>query len=887
MAVTAAPPRSTDQLAPASLFDPVNLEGSVSDRLRHIAARRPDHSAIKQGDQTYTYRALNELSDQIGAGLLMAVTEPGARIPLLFGSGEASVLLALFGVLKAGGAYTGLSPTFPLERNRAIWEDSDPVALLTDQQHAALALDITQDRRPVFVLEELLDAPPAVPPTPAIQPDQLAVLFYTSGSTGRPKGIERTHQQFLYRAARGQADFGIDTDARLIMSRFIGYAASGSVFAGLLNGATVYTLDLQTLSIPDLIAFWQREAITSASLPVSVFRQLADQVSGRLDLPHLRRVGLPGEALLKSDVDAFQRLFPTTCVLSHGFAASESGSGTRFIIRHDTVITTPRAPVGRPGENVEIFLWDENGQPVAPGEPGEIVIRSPYMSSGYWRSPELTRQHFLPDPEGGNRRMYRTGDLGRWLPDGNLMHLGRKDQMVKIRGFRIEPGEVELALQQAEPRVQWAVVAREREAGELELVAFGVPGVGVEFSPSEVRRSVAAILPPHMLPARFVRLEQWPLTASNKTDRQALKQMALPPAEPAETFVPPVGEQEQALAALWESVLKVKPIGRHDDFFDLGGNSLAAIALLARVARATGQTLPMTALFEAPTLAHMAALLRGESQAHKLPPAIVTFNPLGDRLPLFLLPELESSAMNLIKLVRHLGVERPVYGLQPRGFEDGQPPFVTIPEQAAYYVEAIRAVRPHGPYHLAGICYGGVVAYEVAHQLQAQGERVSALCLIDVPGVKPAGGGWRENLQRAWRGASRRLTLWRAFTRERLQQHVPLPPVPSKTSRRFYDEQGRLQPGRRLRYAQNLASLRYRPLPYHGRANLLRSGEFERNGQPRGWPSLLRGGIDLQIIPNITHHDLLGKGEHLQAMANWLAACLERADPRGRIPGEA
>jgi hypothetical protein len=166
--------------------------------------------------------------------------------------------------------------------------------------------------------------------------------------------------------------------------------------------------------------------------------------------------------------------------------------------------------------------------------------------------------------------------------------------------------------------------------------------------------------------------------------------------------------------------------------------------------------------------------------------------------------------------------------------------------------------------------------------LQAQGERVAALCLIDVPGVRPAGAGWKEGLQRGLRGLRRRLKLWRTYTRERLQPHLPLPPVPTKTSRRYYDEQGRLQPGRRLRYAQNLAGLRYRPLPYDGSAGLIRSAEHSANGALRGWPQIVRGGIAVTVVPGTTHADLLSNREHLRVMAGWLNACLAQADPPAR-----
>ncbi|MEP7356667.1 MAG: thioesterase domain-containing protein, partial [Anaerolineales bacterium] len=380
---------------------------------------------------------------------------------------------------------------------------------------------------------------------------------------------------------------------------------------------------------------------------------------------------------------------------------------------------------------------------------------------------------------------------------------------------------------------------------------------------------------------RFVQLDALPLTTSGKIDYPALRARPLPaaPAVPAETYAPPRDDLERQLAGLWESVLKVAPVGIEDNFFDLGGHSLAAVALLARVARLTGQSLAMTTLFQAPTVAQLAALLRGEA-APQLPPGIVLLQPLGERPPLFLVPELEASALNLVKLIRFMGVERPVYGLQPRGFEAGQRPFGTIPETAAYYVAAMRAVRPKGPYRLAGLCHGGVVAFEMARQLAAAGEQVAGLYLVDLPPVRPQPAALDERARHWVRGGLRRWQLWKGHARERLD-FAPLPwrqRGGAAQAEGAEDEAGGLKPGRRLRYAQKVASLRYRPQPYAGQARLILSEEHHARARTAEWQRLLPGGVEVQVVPGATHKDLLGRVIYLRVMADWLVKGLEQAD---------
>ncbi len=291
-----------------------------------MAAHYAQQPALQSGEHVVTFQELDEQSDRIAAGLGAVVAAPEARVLLLFALAAPAAVPALFGVLKAGACYAALDPNAPLARSRAVWDNADPCALLTDQAHAALALDIAQGQAPVLLVEELLACQDTVP-DPAIDPDQLAALLYTSGSTGTPKAIERTHRQLLRRVRASTRERGVNARDRLVLSHFIGYSPSTTpLFAGLLNGAIVLTLDLQALSMGDLEAYLRREAITTLSLPNGLFRRLAEHAgSRRLDLPHLRLIIFGGEPLLKHDVDLFQRHFPLTCTAWNGLAITESG----------------------------------------------------------------------------------------------------------------------------------------------------------------------------------------------------------------------------------------------------------------------------------------------------------------------------------------------------------------------------------------------------------------------------------------------------------------------------------------------------------------------------------------------------------------------------------
>jgi thioesterase domain-containing protein len=345
------------------------------------------------------------------------------------------------------------------------------------------------------------------------------------------------------------------------------------------------------------------------------------------------------------------------------------------------------------------------------------------LARGYLGRPGLTARRFVPDPFSGEAgaRLYRSGDLARWKADGTLEYLGRIDQQVKIRGFRIELGEIDAALRRHPQVADCAVVVREDAAGDRRLVAYVAGGADSETLRTHLRQT----LPEYMLPAVFVMVERLPLTPNGKLDRKALPA----PESPAANGVVegPANAAEAQLIAIWEGLLGTAGIGATQNFFDLGGNSLLALRLLSQVNRRMGCDLPVAALFAGATVRQMARAIHEEQGAPSSSPAVVTLQPNGTVPPLFLVHTGDGNVMGYVALLRHLGGDQPVYGLRDLGADPARP----IGEVAAEHVAAIRSVQPAGPYYLAGWCYGGAVAFEMALQLQARGEQVAFVGLMD------------------------------------------------------------------------------------------------------------------------------------------------------------
>ena len=594
--------------------------GSITRRFEQQVREHPERMAIEDCDSTLTYGELNRLANRLAHAIL---AECGARsepVALLVGDGV-PVVSAMLGALKAGKFYVTLDPCQPAPRLLAILAETRPRLVIADAGRMEQAESLCQahDLEGTRVLnEDALD--PGVSadnPDLAITPSDLAYVVFTSGSTGTPKGVMQDHGYVLHLTAVYTEGGGISAADRLGLLYSPAFAgAVRDIYCALLNGAALLTFDVKRQGLASLAGWMREKHITAFFAVATMFRHFCRLLAPEDRLPDVRLIELGSETVYAGEVHLFQRHFSRDCRLMVNLGGSEISPVCQFAVDAATRIEGNTVPAGWPAGDVEVLLWDAEGKPAPEGAPGEIVVRSRYLTRGYWGRPDLTDAVFLPDPDDGGRRLFRTGDLGRFLPHGCLMHLGRRDFQVKIRGYRVETAEVEAFFTGTALIRDAAVAARADASGEPNLVAWLVPVRGeAPPSVSELRRLAHAALPDYMVPARIVVLDSLPLTENGKLDRRALPdpwQAAAPPAALASQV--PRNAVETRLQEIWREVLGREDIGRDESFFDLGGHSLLAMQVVARIGAAFRVTLRPNCLFDSPTLAQLAGVVEAARQ---------------------------------------------------------------------------------------------------------------------------------------------------------------------------------------------------------------------------------------------------------------------------------
>ena len=443
----------------------------------------------------------------------------------------------------------------------------------------------------------------------AIASNDVSGIVYTSGTTGEPKGAIETHGYRLH-VARGHTNLvHVCPEDRLSLVHSISFGSGLiQVFRSLLNGASLFPFDLKSRGIDQFTKWVNQEQISIAHLPTSAIRRLADSPESKARLKSLRVINLSGSPITKYDFDLYKQHFPANTFLAIHMGATGGGTMCSCILDNTFAFPAEGTPLGFPVEGIEILLLDEHGKEVALNQDGEIAVRSRFLGAGYWGQPELSKAHFVPDRGGSEESIYLTGDLGRRLPNGLLIHLGRKDLMVKIRGFRVELGEIESTLLK-HPEVRAAGVrAWDRESGEKYTAAYIVPRANTRPPVDELREFLKQTLPDYMIPSAFVFKDDLPLT-NGKLDRTALPKPGNERPEMKPPYVFARGEVEHTLVHIWEQVLDVRPIGIHDNFFDLGGHSLAATRVVSWVISQFQLEIPFQSLFQSPTVAEMAVVI--------------------------------------------------------------------------------------------------------------------------------------------------------------------------------------------------------------------------------------------------------------------------------------
>jgi amino acid adenylation domain-containing protein len=698
--------------------------GSLLCQIEAQAERQPDAVALACGERALSARELIAEIGRMARRWIDLGLRPGEVVGVAI---ERSELLvpALLAIWKAGGTYLPMDPSYPRSRLEFMLEDAGCRMVLVDESTPTeLVL-----RAPVVVR---LDGggpgggepAPAALPTPPLVP---AYILYTSGSTGRPKAVAVPHEALSNFLMAMAERLGLAAgDALLAVTSLSFDIAALELYLPLLLGVRLELASREESGDgARLLRRLQESAATVMQATPSSWRLLIG--AGWQGEPRLAAL-CGGEALsgtlaaeLHARAAAVWNLYgPTETTVWSAVGRSLSGAAVTL---------------GSPIANTTLYVLDPGLEPVPVGVSGELAIGGAGVALGYRRRPDLTAERFLPDPwsRQPGARLYRTGDLVRWRARGDLEFLGRLDRQVKVRGVRVEPGEVEAALEALPQVAQAVVVAQAAPEGGGRLVAYVVPRpAGAPLAVAALRARLQRTLPEALIPAAWVVLAELPLTPNGKVDRSALAGSGAAAGGAAAAYVPPRDAAEWELAELWEQILGFRGIGVFDNFFEIGGNSLLAVSLAGEIERRLGIPLPAAALSQVPTIAGMATLLSLPEHAARFSGNLVPIRP-GDRSepPLVLVHAHRGGIFTYHALARTLGGKYPIYGLQALGLAAGEEPLDSIRHMAALYLEQLRALQPRGPYRLAGWSFGGIVAYEMARQLESAGEELALLALID------------------------------------------------------------------------------------------------------------------------------------------------------------
>ena len=702
---------------------------SISGRFVRVASRFAGRTAISAPDAEWTYAELDQRSNFIAGEILNRRGGKSEPVALLMEHG-APLIAAILAALKAGKIYLALDPSHSPERLAPMLVDSRARLVVTDKTNLALANSLAGGQLQVLQITDDLAATFTPTNLPEISPEAGAWLMYTSGSTGQPKGVWQNHRSVGHHSDVYRELIRLTPEDRLSLLTSCSLSASGSpLFGALLQGATVCMFHVRSQGV-ERLAGWLREQRVSVyhSVP-TVFRHLARSIKDKKVFEHLRVVRLGGEPMLRGDVELFRRLCPDHCRLMNSLSSTETGLISALLMDKQTALPDGRVPVGRAPRGVEILLLDGQNQPVKAGGEGRIVVRGAHLRQGYWQQPDATSEGFRADPRDPRTRIFISNDLGRFLSDGALEHLGRADSMVKIRGLRVDLAEVEAALQAVDLFDGSAATAPEEAAGERRLIAYIVPRAGADVSAQNCRRALRSSLPEHMMPNEFVSLSRLPQTPGGKVDRRALP---LPPVrQPGQQDDKPRDRFETKLAEIWRKTLGVNSLGRGDDFYELGGDSLRSVQVLVHIEEMFGVTLPPSTLIEHSTIEKLAAVVANHSVVQTRGPLVRLRDSTTGR-PIFFVHNGHGDVTTYAQLVRRLP-DRPIHGFQSIGLGGESWPLTSIPDMARRYLREVTSVDPTGPYLLAGTCMGGLVAFEMAQQLVRSGQPVGLVVLIATP----------------------------------------------------------------------------------------------------------------------------------------------------------
>jgi amino acid adenylation domain-containing protein len=695
----------------------------------------PDAVVVVFENQQLTYTELNCRANQLAHYLQALGVGPEVLVGI---SVERSLemIVGLLAILKAGGAYLPLDPDYPTERLQFMLEDSQVRFLITQpslleklpsSQATLICLDDIQSQVSQYSQDNLQNG---------LHVSNLANVIYTSGSTGKPKGVMVEHRGLVNLAIAQIQSFAVQNNSRVLQFASFSFdACISEILMTFGSGATLYLAPKDAL-LPGqpLVERLEKDEITHVTLPPSALAVLPKE-----PLPNLQTLIVAGEACSLDLIKQWS--VGRNFFNAYGPTEASVCASIGQCYQDDLKVT-----IGKAIANTQIYILDSYLQPVPVGVPGELYIGGIGVAKGYLNRPELTAEKFIPNPFDSSPTsptspispisptfptglLYKTGDLARFLNDGNIEYLGRIDNQVKVRGFRIELGEIEAVLSQYSEVQSTAVIVREDTLGDKRLVAYVVLAPNSPATSNELRQFLANQLPAYLVPNTFVILDSLPLTPNGKCDRRSLPA----PDDQARKNIQKIAPRnlvELQLTQIWSEVLGINEIGVEENFFELGGHSLLAVRLINCIEQKLGKNLPLTSLFQNGTIASLAKLLAQETTQLTHSP-LIPIQSQGNKTPFFAIHPIGGNVLCYADLARYLGTDQPFYGLQALGLQETEKPVNSIEEMATVYIEAIQTIQAFGPYYLGGWSMGGVIAFEMAQQLSAQGQTVALLTLMD------------------------------------------------------------------------------------------------------------------------------------------------------------
>jgi amino acid adenylation domain-containing protein len=724
--------------------------GTIHAKVSDHALDLSDKTAIVDKNGNWSYKDLDVYSDVVAGQLIFGGIKPH-DIVAVYAHRSSNLVAAILGIHKAGGAFMILDPAYPALRLDEYLRLGNPKGFIYLEENGKLPNAIENALENLNIICQI-----SIPINWtsgekgsyttsksnhlhfAVSPDDPAYVAFTSGSTGKPKGIIGRHGSLSHFLPWQQTAFNLNTSDRFSMLSGLSHdPLHRDIFTSLWVGATLYIPDPDKFAESGYLSSWIiSKKITFIHLTPAMGQYIWFSADKSIVLDSIRYFFFVGDKLTHNDVVRMRSIAPQAKLInSYGSTETQRAVGYYVIPpAEDSDISNHHRlyPVGRGIPNVQLLLINEEKQMCGIGELGEIYVRSPHLALSYLRDKSLTNESFLPNPFTGDSsdRLYKTGDLGRYLPDGNIEYSGRRDKQVKIRGFRIELSEIESVIIKNPSVKDVVVMAKENEKGLMRLIAYIISTDGTVPNHQELRNFIMKTLPEHMVPSAFIFLDKYPLTPNGKLDYDSLPESVTNNSDLDRGYLGPRTSFEEIITKIWSDIIGLQKIGVQDNFYDLGGHSLLAIQIIARIEEILGKSIPLSVFLQSPTVEGLANEIQTESHTPEIS-YLVPIQTGGDKPPLFCVPAAASTAMRFKLLSKYLGLEQPLYGFDYPGMDGKSKPLVQIQDMAKTFISELLKIQPQGPYFLAGMCYGGNVAFEMAQQLKSSGHQVAFLGILD------------------------------------------------------------------------------------------------------------------------------------------------------------